>query len=268
MSPALILVCTQSSHLAGAACAHHCWFHPAAIHAHKTNHPVRTIVASVVAILLHSRHITATAVEEDLTYHGLPPDVAEHMVVAATYAQHSASADPAGALDGQGDSRGAAGRGDVILSGRVGHAECINGTYHILRGQSHDKHPVFVHASPIPEGFSDSGKNLHMFYHQENDAWAVSTDLGSLDVLAYILGNVLHPQAPPTLLASAVWNVSNGAGDYEEDPAVHTNNLLAAAAKRRARVGGKPGIQPTLLDCPREWSLVLVVGAALARVRI
>ncbi len=57
----------------------------------------------------------------------------------------------------------------------------------------------------------------HSYYHDSNGAWAVSTEVGTLNVLAYIMGDVLS--APPDPDPSWCWCVSTGRG-YELDPRV------------------------------------------------
>jgi|AACY02.2.fsa_nt_gi hypothetical protein len=106
-------------------------------------------------------------------------------------------------------------RSEVTLSGRQGHASCINGAYLQLE-QQHDERPVrLLHAAvpregtgmagllgkhifylsrpdmhpslrqvyrsthSIPPGFAEaSGKHLFLSYHAENDAWAAATEPG------------------------------------------------------------------------------------------
>lgn len=87
----------------------------------------------------------------------------------------------------------------------------------------------------IPPGFArDSGKHLWLSYHKENDAWAIATDFGrhvgeggevdsvcplslfpsatcSLDVLAYVLGDVLNPSA--AVYDERTWYISSGEGE-------------------------------------------------------
>ena len=49
---------------------------------------------------------------------------------------------------------------DVSLSGRVGHAVFINGSYMRVPNKLHDNRPVYCHIDPIPEGFAEaSGKD-------------------------------------------------------------------------------------------------------------
>eukprot|EP00045_Choanoeca_perplexa_P012998 m.144744 g.144744 ORF g.144744 m.144744 type:complete len:1060 (+) comp16206_c0_seq1:114-3293(+) len=113
----------------------------------------------------------------------------------------------------------------VVLRGRQGHADCINGRYTQEDHQEHDGNPIFRHTTPIPPGYSsDSGKRLYLVYHDDNDAWAISTELGSLDVLAYVMGDVFDANA--YLYDDATWYVSNGQGDYEADPNIHLESSL------------------------------------------
>ena len=79
-------------------------------------------------------------------------------------------------------------------AGREGHAHFINGAYDYKRDTQHDLRPVFRHRVAIPKGFkaasgvharsaaplNAAGKYLHLYYHADNDAWAISTELGSL----------------------------------------------------------------------------------------
>eukprot|EP00043_Microstomoeca_roanoka_P017554 m.183735 g.183735 ORF g.183735 m.183735 type:complete len:1207 (+) comp16659_c0_seq2:192-3812(+) len=107
--------------------------------------------------------------------------------------------------------------GDVIIAGRVGHGNCINGQYVLLDAIQHDGKEVFRHLQPIPPGFSEnSGRYLHLAYYESNDAWAISTQLGSLDVIAYTLGDILNP-AHTLMLGRPLWYISSGEGQYEAD---------------------------------------------------
>eukprot|EP00730_Choanoeca_flexa_P000277 TRINITY_DN10127_c0_g1_i1.p1 TRINITY_DN10127_c0_g1~~TRINITY_DN10127_c0_g1_i1.p1 ORF type:complete len:1081 (+),score=238.98 TRINITY_DN10127_c0_g1_i1:101-3343(+) len=118
----------------------------------------------------------------------------------------------------------------VKLSGRQGHADCINGRYVQTDDEQHDDRPVFRHDTPIPAGYSsDSGKRLWLVYHEDNDAWAISTELGSLDVLAYVMGDIFNPNA--YLYDDATWYVSNGQGDYEADANIRIQSSLLAPRK-------------------------------------
>ncbi|EDQ91568.1 uncharacterized protein MONBRDRAFT_23600 [Monosiga brevicollis MX1] len=106
-----------------------------------------------------------------------------------------------------------------------GHASCINGAYALLPDTLHDERPVFRHLDPIPDGFSEeSGKHLFVVYHRDNDAWAISTELGSLDVLAYVMNDVLDSTAH--IFDNATWYVSNGEGSYDADPEVQMSGVM------------------------------------------
>ena len=54
------------------------------------------------------------------------------------------------------------------------------------------------------------GKHLHLYYHEENDAWAIAIELGSLDVLAYVQGDIFDKSYS---LAEPTWHLSNGEGE-------------------------------------------------------
>ncbi|EGD80853.1 hypothetical protein PTSG_01439 [Salpingoeca rosetta] len=109
---------------------------------------------------------------------------------------------------------------DIVISGRLGHASCINGEYVKLDGAMHDGKEVFRHREPIPPGFSEnSGRFLHLAFYESNDAWAISTQLGSLDVVAYTLGDVLNP-THVAMMGPPLWYISSGEGQYEPDERV------------------------------------------------
>lgn len=131
----------------------------------------------------------------------------------------------------------------MALSGRLGHGHVINGDYHVVHGHHHGGEIVLRHADVIPCGYKHtSGRHLYLYYCEENNAWAVSTVIGSLEALAYAVGR--HVVQPPRSLRDAdaagasceagsaaenhdvfpyadpVWFVSTEEGDYEADPNV------------------------------------------------
>eukprot|EP00048_Salpingoeca_helianthica_P000569 m.42449 g.42449 ORF g.42449 m.42449 type:complete len:1062 (-) comp10655_c0_seq1:234-3419(-) len=133
----------------------------------------------------------------------------------------------------------------IEISGRSGVNSFINGTYHMLLELRHDGRPVFLHRDPVPREEDLAGRPLYLYYHVANDAWAVSTELGSLDVLAYAVGDML--QLPRRLPEDLVWIVSNGTGAYEADTAVRVEGTVfvrlsppAAAAPRASLPADRP----------------------------
>lgn len=101
---------------------------------------------------------------------------------------------------------------------------------------------LFLIPLPFPVPVLWVGKHLHMYYHKENDAWAISTELGSLDVLAYILSDVFDARATLSTLGDTVWNVSNGHGDYEVDPDIQMWGRAVPPLVTRALCGGITGM--------------------------
>ena len=111
----------------------------------------------------------------------------------------------------------------VVISGRAGFADFINGHYDLESGVIHDGHPAYRKTTPIPSGCgAASGRFLHLFYHSGHNAWAVSQNLGSNGVIAYALSSADTPES----LRGARWKVSNRYGEFIEDAEV-TCCLLA-----------------------------------------
>jgi hypothetical protein len=70
--------------------------------------------------------------------------------------------------------------------------------------------PVYMSNQTIPSGYGQaSGSHVYLYYHAENDAWVLSQELASLDVLAYA----------PTHIKN-IWSVNTGHGPFVPDPKV------------------------------------------------
>jgi hypothetical protein len=81
------------------------------------------------------------------------------------------------------DSRAAA--QSLSVMGRMGHADFINGIYE-LQDEVICGKPTYRATHTIPDGYGDaSGCELYLYYHGDNDAWVISQQLQSLDVIAY-----------------------------------------------------------------------------------
>ena len=105
----------------------------------------------------------------------------------------------------------------VVVAGRAGFADFINGHYDLEVGIIHDDHPAYRKTTPIPSGCGNaSGRFLHLFYHSGHNAWAISQSLGSNGVIAFTLTTAETPE----LLRGARWKVSNRYGEFIEDTEV------------------------------------------------
>eukprot|EP00051_Salpingoeca_urceolata_P028462 m.486986 g.486986 ORF g.486986 m.486986 type:complete len:856 (+) comp24725_c0_seq1:265-2832(+) len=97
----------------------------------------------------------------------------------------------------------------LTLAGRVGHGDFINGIYE-LENQVINGKPVYKSTHTMPEDFdSVAGMPLLLYYHQENDAWVISHEPKSLDVVAYAPSHIKN-----------TWHISTGPGPYTPDPSV------------------------------------------------
>eukprot|EP00049_Salpingoeca_infusionum_P018421 m.357169 g.357169 ORF g.357169 m.357169 type:complete len:862 (+) comp17737_c0_seq1:530-3115(+) len=97
----------------------------------------------------------------------------------------------------------------LIVAGRRGHADFINGQYNHQEGTVAGK-PFYCSDHTIPEGYEEAeGYQLYLYFHEENDAWVISHVLNELDVIAYA----------PTHLKNT-WYVATGKGTFLPDPTV------------------------------------------------
>ena len=83
---------------------------------------------------------------------------------------------------------------DVELSGCGGTVQFINGLYHIQKGILHGDRPTYKHESNVPPGFSTlSGRSVFLYFHPTNTTWTIAMDVGSLEVIAFGVGDVVSP---------------------------------------------------------------------------
>ena len=69
------------------------------------------------------------------------------------------------------------GTSTVVVAGRIGYAEFINGFYELQVGVVHDERPAYRSAIPISGLRGSSARYLHMYYITQNQAWAISQNL-------------------------------------------------------------------------------------------
>eukprot|EP00056_Hartaetosiga_gracilis_P013581 m.226118 g.226118 ORF g.226118 m.226118 type:complete len:865 (+) comp13863_c5_seq4:6572-9166(+) len=97
----------------------------------------------------------------------------------------------------------------LIVDGRVGHADFINGKYTKEEELVNNK-PAFRSDHFVPEEYeSAAGCSLYIYFHEDNDAWVISHELNSLDVLAYCPSHIKN-----------IWHVATGKGPFVPDPTV------------------------------------------------
>jgi hypothetical protein len=83
--------------------------------------------------------------------------------------------------------------GDLVLSGRLGVASFINGIYHCLE-QPFEGKPAYKHESVVPPEFPLlAGRSLFIYFHSGNRTWTIAMDVGSLEVIAFGVGDVASP---------------------------------------------------------------------------
>ncbi len=105
----------------------------------------------------------------------------------------------------------------IVIDGRSGYADFINGHYDIEAGIIHDEHPVYRKTEPIPGGNgSSSGRYLYLYYHNQHHAWALSLNLGSNGIIAFTVSQAASPEG----LRDAVWKVANRYQEFIEDDQV------------------------------------------------
>eukprot|EP00045_Choanoeca_perplexa_P014142 m.164602 g.164602 ORF g.164602 m.164602 type:complete len:874 (-) comp16584_c0_seq1:1668-4289(-) len=103
----------------------------------------------------------------------------------------------------------------LLVTGRDGHADFINGQYD-LQAEALNGKPVFKCQTNIPEGYDKAeGSDVYLYFHADNDAWVITHMLNSLDVIAFAPSHIKN-----------IWHVSNGEGAFIPDPTV---KLVAAS---------------------------------------
>lgn len=76
-------------------------------------------------------------------------------------------------------------RSSVVILGRVGSCDFINGTYdEDKKLRKEDGCPVFARAEPVP----DNEQPLLLFHDAVAEAWCLAFEVGSRAVVAYIAG--------------------------------------------------------------------------------
>ena len=105
----------------------------------------------------------------------------------------------------------------IVVAGRVGFADFINGHYDIETGIIHDDHPAYRKTVPIPSGRGNaSGRYLYLYYHAGHQAWAISQSLGSNGVIAFTYSTAETPE----ILRGVMWKVANRYGEFLDDDQV------------------------------------------------
>lgn len=109
----------------------------------------------------------------------------------------------------------------VVLSGRTGHADYINGHYDLQEGAQHEGHPTFKHVYGTSPGFGpERGKNLFLFFDVGERAWTIAHDLSGRQPLARC-----HGEAPRPDKSDSPWRVLNKDGSLSQDPSVRCGGL-------------------------------------------
>ena len=104
---------------------------------------------------------------------------------------------------------------DVELSGCDGTVSFINGRFRLQRGVTFNEHPTYKHVAVVPTGLGSlSGRPLYLYFHSLNRTWTVAMDVGSLEVIAFGVGDTDRPD-----LVQGHWYVSE-AQEY------HISNTL------------------------------------------
>ena len=99
------------------------------------------------------------------------------------------------------------------MSGRTGYAEFINGFYELEVGVVHDERPSYRSAGPIAGLKGNSARYLYMYYNSQNQAWAISQNLGSNGIIAFAVSQASTPEN----LRGATWRVANHYGEFIQD---------------------------------------------------
>jgi hypothetical protein len=86
-----------------------------------------------------------------------------------------------------------------------------------------NEHPVYKQTLPIASGHGNvSGKYLYLYFLSYNQSWAISHELGSQSVVAYV-----HSTATSaTELTGLVWNVTAASGDFVDDTSIACGKLI------------------------------------------
>ena len=99
----------------------------------------------------------------------------------------------------------------------MGYADFINGFYDVEVGMIHDEHPVYRKTTTTPTATNSSLEHyLYLYYHAQQEAWAIAQNVGSNGVIAYA------PSAAATAesLKGAIWKVANRYQEFIDDDQV------------------------------------------------
>lgn len=101
----------------------------------------------------------------------------------------------------------------MVIMGRRGFAEIVNGLYepHFI---THDGHPTFRRQAQSLDG--SGARDLFLFYHGKNDAWAIGEEIGSRNIVGYAPNRPGHRAHLPSQILSN-WFVANESGQFVED---------------------------------------------------
>lgn len=103
----------------------------------------------------------------------------------------------------------------LMVTGRVGHGDFINGQFD-LQDEVLNGKPVYRSEHEIPESYGEvAGQHVYLYYHADNDAWVLSHQINSLDVIGYAPSHIKN-----------IWHINNGKGPFIPDPTV---KLVTAA---------------------------------------
>jgi hypothetical protein len=122
---------------------------------------------------------------------------------------------------------------DVL--GRRGFADFINGQYAEQDGLYFDGHAVFKRTYTTEAGYSQpTSKDLFMFFHAENGAWAISHHMGSRGIVAYTNSRADRPSD-----IRGVWKVTTRDGHFTADEHVRVElSTPGMSAFRRSLQSG------------------------------
>ena len=109
----------------------------------------------------------------------------------------------------------------MIISGRVGFADFINGHFDAQVGILNDGLPTYVHEYTVGGHTALAGSQLYLYFSRKNGSWAISQELGGEGIVAYCRSQALRPE-----LVEEPWFISDVRGNFLIDDHVRCGMSL------------------------------------------
>lgn len=162
-----------------------------------------------------------------------PPAAAVSNSVAPPAATWTGTSDPSMPMAGAASPDGKLQTYDIL--GRRGFADFINGQYVEQDGTFYDSHAVFKRTYTTDDGYAQpTSKDLFLFFHAENGAWAISHYMGARGIVSYVNSRADRPSD-----IRGVWKVTTRDGHFVADDNVRVElSTPGMSAFRRSLQSG------------------------------